>query len=439
MKLEIIEGENPAKLKLELFCQGLKIETRILENKEYREIIRTRGGLGSGIELILPKHLWVNAPLYEKFVDSSPFKLIEVDGRFWITRENKRTVEVALAPKANFYSLKTKSGNPMSQIGTLQGGYLAFFPTSSCEFWPKDVNCQFCSTGLNLGTTEQSLKSVEDVVEVAIQAFDEGLASFIHVNIGYYPTPDRGILQLAPYIKALKEETDAIIICQSTPPETNEWADYAYSIGVDSMSSNFELYNPDYFRKFCPGKAKYIGQQRFFDWLEYLPDVFPGGGGAGEIIVGLEPLEDSLKAIEYITSVGALPIVCAFRPLIGTKLENHPPPTYTQMEQTLKHAYINCKRNNVKMNAVDRVSIVMMAQEARLLFEGHEDNFLQKIMQGITRTSFGKKIFKRLVLDKKRKKFNASFVTPESISQELNKLPHDFKNDEKTQRSLING
>ena len=39
----------------------------------------------------------------------------------------------------------------------------------------------------------------------------------------------------------------------------------------------------------------------------------------GEIIAGLEPPEDSIRAIDWITSVGAIPTVCVFRPLIGTE------------------------------------------------------------------------------------------------------------------------
>jgi len=408
--LKINQREFVARLKLELLCSGIQLSDSVLQFKEFREIIRTRGGLGSGIELILPNNLWVNVPTYEYFAKSSPFCLIKSGESYWVEKNNKKIVKVKLAPQPKFYSLKTSTDVPMKRIGTLQGGYLAFFPTSSCEFWPDNLNCRFCSTGLNLGTSEHRIKKVQEILEVAREAFKEKVASFIHVNIGFTQSHDRGLLKLAPYIKALKKETDAIIICQCLPPKTNEWADYAYSIGVDSMSSNFEFYNIEIFKKYCPGKAKFIGHKRFFEWLEYLPTIFPSGGAAGEIIVGIEPIESSLAAIDYITSTGAHPIICAFRPLIGTALEKYPPPTAEIMEKVLVYAYKKCKENSIKLNAVDRVSIVMMVHEARLLISNHRDSLMELIMQKIARTNFGKKLFKKIILDKKRKLFNKKYI-----------------------------
>ena len=46
----------------------------------------------------------------------------------------------------------------------------------------------------------------------------------------------------------------------------------------------------------------------------------------GEIIAGLEPPESSIRAIDWITSVGAIPTVCVFRPLAGTDYADVPPP-----------------------------------------------------------------------------------------------------------------
>src|SRR5258708_39863492 len=67
---------NPALLKLDLYCRGVRLDSSCyVEEDGGRKILRTRAGLGSGLELILPGGLWTNVPATESFVESSPYTL----------------------------------------------------------------------------------------------------------------------------------------------------------------------------------------------------------------------------------------------------------------------------------------------------------------------------------------------------------------------------
>jgi len=57
----------------------------------------------------------------------------------------------------------------------------------------------------------------------------------------------------------------------------------------------------------------------------------PPGAVSGEIIAGLEPIDRTLDAIDRITSLGAFPTVCIFRPTIGSELEGWPPPSFAEI------------------------------------------------------------------------------------------------------------
>ena len=46
--------------------------------------------------------------------------------------------------------------------------------------------------------------------------------------------------------------------------------------------------------------------------MEYTSRKLGKGAVSGEIIAGIEPIEDTLNAIDYITSIGAFPTVCNF-------------------------------------------------------------------------------------------------------------------------------
>jgi len=67
---------NSALLKLDLYCKGIRLDDSCLvEEDGGRKILRTRAGLGSGLELVLPGGLWTNVPVTEHFVERSPYTL----------------------------------------------------------------------------------------------------------------------------------------------------------------------------------------------------------------------------------------------------------------------------------------------------------------------------------------------------------------------------
>jgi hypothetical protein len=73
---------NPALLKLDLYCKGARLDDScFIEADGGRKVLRTRAGLGSGLELILPGGLWTNVPVSEPFAAASPYELQRVGGQ----------------------------------------------------------------------------------------------------------------------------------------------------------------------------------------------------------------------------------------------------------------------------------------------------------------------------------------------------------------------
>ena len=70
--------KNPGLLKLDLYCKGIRLdEGCLVEDDGGRKVLRTRAGLGSGLELVLPGGLWTNVPVCEPFAkDSETFSAI---------------------------------------------------------------------------------------------------------------------------------------------------------------------------------------------------------------------------------------------------------------------------------------------------------------------------------------------------------------------------
>lgn len=357
---------NPCELEIDLLCKGIHVDPSCLVENDGRPILRTRAGLGSGLEIIIPgrlKDIWVNVPVQETFARRSCYRLIYAVGDYVVFDERQRFLyPVCLPPEPSWYTRSTSRGIPMHRVGVLQGTYLGIYISNSCGFWyhSPPLNCRFCTTGLNVGVNEVAFKDVEDVVEVARAAKEESEVSFVHFNSGYQT--NRDLERAAPYVKAVKSRVGALIGLQLIPTRELWKYDKLIELGTDHFSFCYEFHNPQYFKDFCPGKAKLVGQDTFFRALEYTTRQLGKGTCSGEIIAGVEPLEDTLQAIDYIAGLGAFPTVCIFRPTVGSDMQDWPPPRYDDMLIVFRHLYEACRKNNIPVDVTPNIEVSLIVQ-----------------------------------------------------------------------------
>jgi len=365
---------NPAELEIDLFCKGIRIDSSCMLEDDARRIARTRAGLGSGLELVIPgdlKDIWMNAPVEEPFAKRSPYVLVKDGPRYFVADERgdslRYPVEIPHEPR--WYSQETSRGVPMSKVGVLQGTYLGIYISNSCGFWyhQPSAGCKFCTTGLNVGVTEVAYKDVEDVVEVALAAKSESGNTFVHFNSGFEGS--RSMERVAPYVQAVKERVGALVGAQLIPTHDLWQYDWLIDLGANHFSFCYEFQNPEYFALLLPGKEKLVGQSTFFKAMEYTARKMGKGAVSGEIIAGIEPIEDTLKAIDYITSLGAFPTVCVFRPLLGSEMEHVRPPLYEDMRIVMEHVYGACRRNGIPIGVAPNieVSLIVNPDDTRYL------------------------------------------------------------------------
>jgi Radical SAM superfamily len=382
---------NPALLKLDLYCKGMRLDDSCyIEGDGGRQILRTRAGLGSGLEVILPEGLWTNVPVAEPFAKRSPYILHRKNGHYLIQRDDGEVIApVQLSPRPGWYDRKTSSGKPMTRIGTLQGTYLGIYPAKVCEYWvekPK-MNCHFCSVGLNLGVDDADVKSVQEVMEVVWAAIEESEITYVDFNTGHYT--DHSYLNiLEPYVRAVKEKTGLLVGVQTPPhPELSRY-DQLKEIGVNRVSFCFEIFDEERFVEICPGKNREYGLTRYLEAVEYCArlgrsrKVFDPWVSNGEIIAGLESPESSMQAIDWITAVGGIPTVCVFRPLVGTDYQDLSPPDTTELVPVFRRLYEACMEHNLPIGVAPNihVSLVLLPEECRY-FVDHPQKYALKEMR----------------------------------------------------------
>ena len=372
-----IYSENAALLKLALYCEGMRIADETLQALgRGREIMRTRAGLGSGLELILPTGLWTNVPVTEDFCKDSPFELIHGDSGFSVRHQSGDDVPVSLAPRPTWYGKKCSTGKIMRHVGTMQGTYLGIFPTRTCEFWTNDSkeNCKYCSVGLNLGKDDAPEKTLIEVLEVVREARKESHITYVDFNTGHHE--DQSFLdELEPLVKAIKKETGLLVGVQSPPHKDLKRYDQLRAMGVNRVSFCFELYDRQRFAEVCPGKNRFYGLDKYLETIAYCASlgkkqsIMEPWVTNGEVIAGLESPASTMAAIEHVASMGAIPTVCVFRPLKGTQYAHLPPPKTKAMVPVFRHLYEACINHGLPIGLAPNlhVSLVMLPEECAAL------------------------------------------------------------------------
>ncbi len=362
---------NPSLLKLALYCQGMRISDATWQALERgRGLLRTRAGLGSGLELILPGNYWTNVPVSESFCADSPFSLIAEGEALRIYHPDCGAIPVALAPRPAWYDRHCSTGKPMIQVGTLQGTYLGIFPTRVCDFWHTAEQCRFCSLGLNLGSDDAQQKTFSEVLETVIAAQEQSGITYVDFNTGHYD--DHSYLDaLEPLIAAVKRRTGLLVGIQTPPhPDLTRYRRLR-EMGVNRVSFCFEIYDPKLFAEICPGKHREYGLDGYLRAMDYCASLgkdaplFEPFVTNGEIIAGLEPPESTMAAISRMVDVGAIPTVCVFRPLKGTAFARKPVPKLEEMIPIFRHLYESCMKAKLPIGLAPgiHVSLVMLPEE----------------------------------------------------------------------------
>jgi hypothetical protein len=319
----------------------------------------------------IKKEIWVNVPIVESFAQTSPYRLAGGPDRGYsvVNDRDGAVYRVLLPSEPAWYGQLTSRNVPMNRIGVLQGTYLGIYINMVCAFWSYSpaLNCRFCTTGQNVGAAEEKDKELTDVIETCWAARRESGVTFAHLNGGFQGS--RGIEFAMPYVKAIKQQVGMLVGVQLAPERDFSKYDELIALGADHLSFCVELMDPEWFAQICPGKARVHGQALYFEALDYCAARMPRGAVSGEVIAGIEPVENTLAAIDRIAAAGAFPTVCIFRPTAGAAMEHWPTPTYRDMRRVMVHVYEACRRHWIPIGAAPNieVSLVVNPDETPML------------------------------------------------------------------------
>ena len=294
----------------------------------------------------------MNAPIDEPFAQQSPYVL------------HRRAARLAIVDERNGYryagahSRRSRPGtsgrHPAARrcraIGVLQGTYLGIYINPVCEFWKSsDLNCRFCTTGENVGGAEAAAKTIEDVVETCRAAKAESGITFVHLNGGFQ---GGRALELRRTVRARDQEGSRPARRRAAHPGTP-----VVALRPPDRRRRGPLFvlrgaaRPGVVLSYLPRQGALARPGPVLRRDDLLRGRLPRGAVSGELIAGIEPIANTIAGIERITSAGAFPTVCIFRPTAGSGMADWPSPEYHDMRMVMAAVYDACRRHRIPIGS----------------------------------------------------------------------------------------
>ncbi len=320
-------------LKVELQSLGL----RIPDTKGIRS-----GGAGptGGIHLKILPDSEANIPVVGDFVKSSPYYLDEINGEYWIFKDDVALVQVEPMGNAKFAEHKTSVGISMQKVGILHcPTTFATTLLQTCDFWRDERRCQFCGIELTLkDRSTVGFKNAKSLVETIRLAKElDGISNIVFTS-GVAPDEEKALEKYAEICSEVKKETALPIQLQIIPPEDFSWFQRLKDSGVDAVGIHIETFDPEVFKRITPGKAR-IGFKRYVESWKEAVRVFGRWQVSTYVLVGMgERLETVIEGAALCAEIGVYPFIVPFRPVAGTPMENVKPPSPQTMEYVYREA-----------------------------------------------------------------------------------------------------
>jgi Biotin synthase-related enzyme len=285
-----------------------------------------------GVVLELDGRIYVNVPVRYR---DTPFSVDLQREQFVIKMdETVLAISVKIIPAPEFalnnFRLRGERNIPIRDLVMTHADRLRISPVHGCFF-----HCQFCTCNVQK-YSELPCDILNQAVQVAIKdSFNQPR----HILIsGGTPMPDEDSYEYMNKIYSFfpknypKFEFDVMLSPRGLHVEENNEEGYANFLkylknecGFSTISVNLELYNEQLRKQYIPDKAK-IGKESYYTFIRTAVQIFGVKQVRSSLIVGLEKEEDTLKAVEKISSLGCIPVLSAFVPGSGTSMEREPKP-----------------------------------------------------------------------------------------------------------------
>lgn len=323
----------------------------------------------------VPQELYIDDVICAVNIRStSSWRLDHADGEFFVRDDaDSRRTPVTFPRHPWFYDQVTPGGVPVNSVVTLYGGAsLGVFIYGNCALVDMGAACQYCSIEPNRSRETQFANVIgeaklAEALTVALRD-PECPISQVMLNGGNFPDPDRSFSHYVRMCEVAREVIDAsgrdvdlhLIVY---PPHDLSLFERLDGLGV-GLAMNCEVWDPELFKRYCPGKTEVSGQDHIVRALRHAAQVLGEGTVYSIFVGGLEPVESLREGLHSMASSGVVPVVNVFHSDPDTPLADRPSPSadvimamgaalqecYESLD-TVVPFYLGCGRNAIDTEA----------------------------------------------------------------------------------------
>lgn len=245
--------------------------------------------------------------------NNSKYELVAIDGRLAITDDTNDLIEVSvITPPDYMRDEMIIDGEKITVYVNTYTDRVRLQLMSGCA-----NKCKFC----NATEFKYKLNSIEGLEEALKVALSQSEVRHILLSSGSVNTEDlEKITEMYSYFGKKYSYLDLDLMMTprgfTSYTDSSQYKDYLTylkGIGISGLSINMELNSVEYLNKFCPEKAL-IGQENYLNFIELAVKIFGKDKVRSLLIVGLEPLEETLKGVEKLAKIGCNPVLSPLFP-----------------------------------------------------------------------------------------------------------------------------
>ncbi len=323
------------RLKLQLMTDGLAVSRRAIEelsNHGSRPLTLADYATTSGISLKLSDDVWVNAPIQEhnpNFITASPPHLLDTnDAGFWIRSSNGEEIPAWPLPVPDYHNQLNSSEEKYTSYAITHADRVRISPILGCG-----MVCQFCDLPYEF---RYRRKRIDGLIDSVRKALDDKTLPAQHILISGGTPKEEDVDFLRTVYRAVAQEFPSHPVDIMMVPIPGLLDPQAlHDEGIHGLSINIEIYNSEISKKLMRQKYN-LGIKYYLDFIEQAVEVFGPGKVRSLMVVGLEPMEDTLEAVRELAKRGCDPVLSPFRPDPKTPMKDHPAPS----ADFLEHIYL---------------------------------------------------------------------------------------------------
>lgn len=330
------------KTKAELLCWGIKYDKeaqKFFKEQNPYSVAKT-GNIG--LHIILENKFPALVTTTHKFNQRTSYKLKEKDKKWYLTKNDKEICEVKSIKMPNWYSKKTSSGTPMSNVFLHEGINFLHQVYQGCGYFQIGKACKFCGTG-----SIWKIPKPKDIGETVEQAYLENKNYQVCLGGGTPITPEKGTKYFLECIKEIRERVEKIPIwVEMTPPDENRYIQNMINAGASSFGFNIEIWDDKLREEICLGKSE-ISKERYLEVFDFVTNKLGKNRIGTVLITGLEPFESTLEGIKIMSEKGVRVCIVPFKPWDDSEYANKETCNPEDLIQLCKKAAKVMKANDI--------------------------------------------------------------------------------------------